>query len=51
MGKKISVDSANMMNKVFEVIEACKLFKFDDKKYKIVRRLQSEPLVSEDTNP
>ena len=29
MGKKISVDSANMMNKVFEVIEAYKLFKFD----------------------
>ena len=26
MGKKISVDSANMMNKVFEVIEACRLF-------------------------
>ena len=23
----------------------------DDNKYKIVRRLQSEPLVSEDTNP
>ena len=29
MGKKISVDSANMMNKVFEVIEAYKLFKFN----------------------
>ena len=26
MGKKISVDSANMMNKVFEVIEAKKIF-------------------------
>ena len=26
MGKKISVDSANMMNKVFEVIEAYKFF-------------------------
>ena len=36
MGKKISVDSANMMNKVFEVIEACKLFQFSKKKYKIV---------------
>ena len=36
MGKKISVDSANMMNKVFEVIEACKLFKFDKSKYKIM---------------
>ena len=29
MGKKISVDSANLMNKVFEVIEAHKLFKFN----------------------
>ena len=36
MGKKISIDSANMMNKVFEVIEACKLFKFDKSKYKIM---------------
>ena len=26
MGKKISVDSANMMNKVFEIIEAYRLF-------------------------
>ena len=41
MGKKISVDSANMMNKVFEVIEACKLFNFDKKKYKIVVHPQS----------
>ena len=41
MGKKISVDSANMMNKVFEVIEACKLFKFNKKKYKIVIHPQS----------
>ena len=41
MGKKISVDSANMMNKVFEVIEACKLFKFDKSKYKIVIHPQS----------
>ena len=29
MGKKISVDSANLMNKVFEVIEAYKLFNFN----------------------
>jgi len=36
MGKKISIDSANMMNKVFEVIEAWKLFKFDKSKYKIM---------------
>jgi 1-deoxy-D-xylulose-5-phosphate reductoisomerase len=41
MGKKISVDSANMMNKVFEVIEACKLFKFNKKKYKIMIHPQS----------
>ena len=41
MGKKISVDSANMMNKVFEVIEACKLFNFDKSKYKIMIHPQS----------
>ena len=41
MGKKISVDSANMMNKVFEVVEACKLFKFDKSKYKIMIHPQS----------
>ena len=36
MGKKISIDSANMMNKVFEIIEAHKLFKFNISKYKIM---------------
>ena len=41
MGKKISIDSANMMNKVFEVIEAYKLFKFDKSKYKIMIHPQS----------
>ena len=41
MGKKISVDSANLMNKVFEVVEACKIFKFNKKKYKIVIHPQS----------
>jgi len=41
MGEKISIDSANMMNKVFEVIEACKLFKFDKSKYKIMIHPQS----------
>ena len=41
MGKKISVDSANMMNKVIEVIEAYKFFKFDVKKYKIMIHPQS----------
>ena len=41
MGKKISIDSANLMNKVFEVIEACKLFNFDKKKYRVVIHPQS----------
>ena len=41
MGKKISVDSATMMNKVFEVVEAHKLFKFDKSKYKIMIHPQS----------
>ena len=41
MGKKISVDSANLMNKVFEVVEACKIFNFDKKKYKIMIHPQS----------
>ena len=41
MGKKISIDSANMMNKVFEVIEAWKLFKFNKKKYKVIIHPQS----------
>ena len=41
MGKKISVDSANLMNKVFEVIEAYKLFGFKKKKYRIIIHPQS----------
>ena len=41
MGKKISIDSANMMNKFFEIIEACKLFKFNKNKYKILIHPQS----------
>ena len=41
MGKKISVDSANLMNKVFEVIEACKFFKFNPQKYRILIHPQS----------
>jgi len=41
MGKKISVDSANLMNKVFEVIEACKIFDFNKKKYRVVIHPQS----------
>ena len=36
MGKKISIDSATMMNKVFEVIEAKKIFDIDYKKIKIL---------------
>ena len=36
MGKKISVDSATMMNKVFEVIEAQRIFNIDMKKFKIL---------------
>ena len=36
MGKKISTDSATMMNKVFEVIEASKIFNLDIDKIKII---------------
>ena len=36
MGKKISIDSATMMNKVFEVIEAQRIFNLDIKKFKIL---------------
>ena len=36
MGKKISIDSATMMNKVFEVIEAGKIFNISPKKIKIL---------------
>ena len=32
MGKKISIDSATMMNKIFEVIEAIKIFNLKSKK-------------------
>jgi len=41
MGKKISVDSSNLMNKVFEVIEAYRIFNFDKNKYKIIIHPQS----------
>ena len=41
MGKKISIDSANLMNKVFELMEAHKFFNFDKNKYKIVIHPQS----------
>ena len=36
MGKKISIDSSNLMNKVLETIEAYKLFPFSAKKYQII---------------
>ena len=36
MGKKISTDSATLMNKVFEVIEAKKIFNLDLNKFKIL---------------
>jgi 1-deoxy-D-xylulose-5-phosphate reductoisomerase len=36
MGKKISIDSATMMNKVFEIIEAHKIFNVPYKKLKIL---------------
>ena len=36
MGKKISIDSATMMNKVFEIIEAHKIFDIPYKKLKIL---------------
>ena len=41
MGKKISIDSSNLMNKVLELIEAYKLFPFNPDKYEIVIHPQS----------
>jgi len=41
MGKKISIDSSNLMNKVLELIEAYRLFPFDPNKYEIVVHPQS----------
>ena len=35
MGKKITIDSATMMNKVFEVIEAKKIFNLNYNKISI----------------
>tara|TARA_B100000242_G_scaffold294248_1_gene275730 strand:- start:2061 stop:3218 length:1158 start_codon:yes stop_codon:yes gene_type:complete len=43
MGKKISVDSATLMNKILELIEAQKLFNIPEKKLKIV--IHPESLV------
>ncbi len=36
MGKKISIDSATLMNKIFEIIEAKKIFNVDLKKFDIL---------------
>ncbi len=36
MGKKISIDSATMMNKIFEVIEAVKIFDLNSDKFEIL---------------
>ena len=41
MGKKITVDSATLMNKVFEVIEAKNIFNIDYKNLSIIRHSQS----------
>ena len=41
MGKKISVDSATLMNKVLELTEALKLFPFKLNKYEIIIHPQS----------
>ena len=36
MGRKISIDSATMMNKIFEIIEAIKIFNMERKKFDIL---------------
>ena len=41
MGKKISIDSATMVNKILELIEASKIFSFSLKKFKIIIHPQS----------
>jgi 1-deoxy-D-xylulose-5-phosphate reductoisomerase len=41
MGKKISIDSATLMNKVFEIIEAKKIFNFKYKQLSILIHPQS----------
>ena len=41
MGKKISVDSSTLMNKILELIEAQKIFSFNPKKYEIIIHPQS----------
>ena len=41
MGKKISIDSANLMNKVLEIIEASLIFNFPINRFKIIMHPQS----------
>ena len=41
MGKKISIDSSNLMNKILELIEAYRLFSFNPTKYEIIIHPQS----------
>ena len=41
MGKKISIDSASLMNKLLELVEAQKIFSIDSKKIKIIIHPQS----------
>ncbi len=41
MGKRITIDSATLMNKGFEVIEACRLFNLPPHKIKVVVHPQS----------
>ena len=41
MGKKISVDSSTLMNKILELMEALKIFPFELSKYKIIIHPQS----------
>jgi 1-deoxy-D-xylulose-5-phosphate reductoisomerase len=41
MGKKISIDSANLMNKILEVIEASLIFNLPINKFKIIIHPQS----------
>ena len=36
MGEKITIDSSTMMNKIFEYIEAIKIFKTNKKKISII---------------
>ena len=41
MGSKISIDSATLMNKVLEIIEAIRLFPFNFEKYEVIIHPQS----------